>query len=133
MGYGDPELAQRLLALINEERVKAGVPPLSSDWALAAAAQVEAQALSEAGNLSHLAPDGASLVARVERAGYGSWSVLAENVAAGPASPEEVLAAWLASPTHWENLLNPEYAQAGVGYYYYSESGHFWVLDLASH
>ncbi len=126
------DLAQRLLALINDERRKRGLAPLSLDAALAASAQAHAQAMAAAGDIAHQLPGEPSLEARVESAGYVGWSALAENLAWGLATPEEVVAYWLANPTHRHILLDPAYAEAGVGHYLSSENGHFWALDLGS-
>ena len=130
--YSDPASVQRLLALVNDERRKVGVGALASDDALMAAAQGHAETLAAVGVMSHQLPGGPSLEARVESAGYVGWSALAENVAQGPAAPEEVVAIWLASPSHRASLLGPAYREAGVGHLFSSKTGHFWVLDLAA-
>ncbi|HEV3002144.1 MAG TPA: CAP domain-containing protein, partial [Solirubrobacteraceae bacterium] len=45
------------------------------------------------------------------------WSV-GENIAWGSgtlSSPAGIVAAWMASPGHKENLLNPTYREIGIG------------------
>jgi uncharacterized protein YkwD len=126
--------ASRVVDLINAARRQAGLEPLAPTPSLSGAAQREARALAEAGVVSHTAPDGTTMEGRVQAAGYGSWSALGEVIGAGFASPEDVVAQWLASPQHRAELLNPVFRQMGVGYYYLSGSdyGHWWVVDLAA-
>jgi uncharacterized protein YkwD len=71
---------------------------------------------------------------RVQAAGYGGWTALGEVVAAGLASPETVVATWLADPEHRARLLDPAYRELGAGYYYLSDTtyGDWWVVDLGA-
>jgi uncharacterized protein YkwD len=71
---------------------------------------------------------------RAQAAGYDGWTALGEVLAAGPASPEQVVAGWLASPEHRARLLDPSFQEIGVGYYYRSDTayGHWWVVDLGA-
>lgn len=128
---GDLASAQILLALVNNERRKAGLGDLAFDVALTAAAQAHAEAMAGAGVMSHQLAGGAPLNVRAESAGYGGWTALAENVARGSVGPEGVVAAWMASPDHRANVLGAVYTEAGVAHVFSSETGHFWVLDLA--
>jgi uncharacterized protein YkwD len=124
-----------VVQLINAARQQEGLAPLSPTASLMGAAQRQAQAVAEASRLSHTAPDGSTVVGRVQAAGYGGWSALGEVCAAGDASPEDVVADWLASPEHRARLLDPAFREIGAGYYYLSGSSfeHWWVVDLAAH
>jgi uncharacterized protein YkwD len=124
----------RVIALINAARQQEGLGPLSPAASLTGAAQRQACAMAESGRLSHTAPDGSTMEGRVQAAGYTDWSTLGEVVAAGPVSPEEVVADWLASPEHRARLLDPAYTDLGAGYYYLSNTiyGNWWVVDLAA-
>lgn len=124
----------RVVDLINAVRRKEGLEPLSPAPGLMEAAQRQARAMAEADRLGHTAPDGSSIESRMQAAGYRGWIVLAEVLAAGPASPEAVVALWLVSPEHRAHLLDPAVREFGVGYYYLSGSmyGHWWVVDLAA-
>lgn len=62
---------------------------------------------------------------RILQAGY-RWSRVAENVAQGQPSPEQVVSSWMNSPEHRQNLLNPEYQHLGVGY-----ANAFWTQKFA--
>jgi uncharacterized protein YkwD len=127
--------ANRVVELINAARRQEGLEPLSVTVSLTNAAQSRARTMAEAGVLSHTAPDGSTVAGRVQAAGYGGWTDLGEVIAAGPASPEEVVECWLASPDHRADLLDPNFKELGVGYYYLSSNTykHWWVADLAAH
>jgi hypothetical protein len=57
---------------------------------------------------------------------YASWNWLAENIAWGYPTPENVVAAWLNSPGHAANILSPDIWEIGVGY----SEGSYWVQDF---
>jgi len=67
--------------------------------------------------LSHESPDGQSPVDRLVRGGVDGFSLAAENLGiTDRADPNrEVLAAWLASPTHRDNLYAPPFNATGIG------------------
>lgn len=43
---------------------------------------------------------------------------MGENIAAGYSTPEAVVEGWKNSSGHRANLLNPNFTELGVGYYY---------------
>ncbi len=106
---------QRILELVNEERAVVGLDPLAIDSQLDQAANLHNDEMVQADSMSHKLPGEASLGDRVSATGY-EWSGVAENIAAGHATPEEVVDDWLNSPGHRGNILNPEYTEIGVGY-----------------
>lgn len=119
--------AQAVLALINAERTKAGVPPVALSSAATGVAQAFACENGARHDISHEGTDGSSLGERLKRGGIRP-SVMAENVAFGMTSPQEVMTAWMNSPGHRRNILRPEVKEIGVGK---AEGGYVaWVLDL---
>ena len=66
---------------------------------------------------SHMGSGGTTASDRANLAGYQSPSV-GENIAAGYMTAQEVVDGWMNSPGHRENILNPNYTEIGVGYYY---------------
>ena len=49
------------------------------------------------------------------RAGY-RWRATGENIAAGQATADAVVAAWLDSPGHCTNIMGPQFTQMGVAF-----------------
>jgi uncharacterized protein YkwD len=118
------EVQQRVLALVNAARAAGrrcgnkrfdAAPPLARSAALEQAALVQARDLAKRGSLGHRGSDGSEPADRVTRTGY-AWSAVAENVAAGAATAQEVVAGWLSSPSHCANLMNPQFTEMGVAY-----------------
>ncbi|KAJ1797176.1 hypothetical protein LPJ75_007095, partial [Coemansia sp. RSA 2598] len=56
-----------------------------------------------------------------------SWSVILENVGAGANGDSEIVDAWVNSPSHLANILNPDVRFIGV-----AVSSGFWVQDFAA-
>lgn len=50
---------------------------------------------------------------RVGEVGY-SWSTVGENISAGREDSEEVVAAWLLSPHHCENIMRQSFTEIGA-------------------
>lgn len=131
---GSAALVDRVMELINAARRNTGLEPLRPAAALREAAHYQARAIADARRLTHTPPGGSSLERRMQAAGYDGWIGLAEVLAAGPASPEAVVALWLSSPEHRGHLLDPALTEFGGGHYYLSGSiyGHWWVADLGA-
>lgn len=108
----EAQFASRVLELVNAERAKAGVQPLSFNQALLDCAQLRAtECVTQYG---HTRPDGSSCFTAFSEFGIarGAW---AENVAAGQRTPESVVNAWMNSEGHRKNIMNPTYNYIGVG------------------
>ena len=107
---------QQVLDLVNQQRQQQGCAALTRSEQLSAAANAHSQDMALHDLFSHTGSDGSSMVSRVEATGY-SYSMLAENLAAGARTAEEVVAGWMNSPGHRANILNCDLHELGVGYY----------------
>jgi uncharacterized protein YkwD len=105
--------ASALVSAINGARAANGLAPLQVDVRISTAARGQSAYLASAGVLDHSGPDGASVSTRLARQGFHGRMV-GENLAAGM-GPAATVSAWLASPGHRENLLEPQYHRLGVG------------------
>lgn len=112
--------ANQVLALLNAERARAGCQPLSLDSRLMRAAQQHSEDMAVNNFVGHTGSNGSTLAQRANAVGY-TWSALAENVAAGYATPEAVMAGWMRSDGHRQNILNCRYVHVGIGYVYQSD------------
>ncbi len=118
-GYGqaDPRAAaEQIFALGNQARAQAGVASLQWDPALAAAALQHCQKMAAEGPISHQYRGEPDVTARAAQAG-AHFSVIEENVALAP-TPAAIHQAWMQSPGHRENLLNPDVDHVGVAVVY---------------
>jgi uncharacterized protein YkwD len=104
-------------AAINRVRVAHGLPKLTTEPALAAAAQEHSDDMLAGGYFAHGAWE-----QRLAAHGVGGPNLyIGENLGwCGPpgcpdGSPAAVMRAWLRSPDHRANLLNPAFRHLGVG------------------
>lgn len=106
---------KEMLELVNEARAKAGAAPLKLDSALVNAANVRAEEISEV--FSHTRPDGSSFSTVLDDFSI-NYYCSGENIAAGVDSAEITVNQWIDSPSHYQNMINPDYTEMGIGYYY---------------
>jgi uncharacterized protein YkwD len=118
----------RVVALVNSERGKAGCSPVTLNAKLSKAAQAHSEDMAAHRNMSHTGSDGSDPGARITRAGY-TWSTYGENVAYGYATPESVMAAWMASPGHKRNILDCGFKEIGVGL---AQPDNYWTQDFGT-
>ena len=113
-------LDAQILTRLNATRAARGLRPLVASRELESAAVAHSRALIQAGLFQHDSPDGTSFAQRLKRfyspAGYASWTA-GENLLYNTATIDATTAiqAWLDSPPHRENLLNPAWREVGVG------------------
>lgn len=110
----EPEAEQQLLALANEARRKAGAPPLTLDAGLSEAARIHAQAMLDAGQLSHQFDGEPSLPQRLAATTRLQLDQEGENVALDY-DAEQGHEHLMLSPPHRANLLNPAFNVVGLG------------------
>lgn len=102
-----------IVALVNAERARAGLPALTIDAKAQLAAQLRADELQR--SFSHTRPDGTSGFTALD-AVSASYRAAGENIGMGHRTPQQVVAAWMDSPTHRANILSSKYTAIGVGY-----------------
>jgi len=110
----EPQAEQQLLTLANEARHKAGAPPLKLDAGLSAAARIHAQAMLEAGQLSHQFQAEPTLPQRLAATTNLQLDQAGENVALDY-DAEDGHQHLMLSPPHRANLLNPAFNVVGLG------------------
>jgi len=118
------EFEQRVVELVNIERVNAGLPPLKRNDQLDLAVRDHTRDLVEDDYFAHDTMDWVdgeltSVCGPFTRMNlyYTGWSNAGENLAAGYSTPEAVVQGWMSSTGHRANILNPKFKEVGVGYY----------------
>jgi uncharacterized protein YkwD len=113
-GAADPDQAEReMLALVNRDRVRAGLRPLAADARLTAIARAHSRDMVEHDFVGHLSPRTGMATDRVHRAGLSPTLVL-ENVGREYGA-EQAEDGFLSSPGHRGNLLDPHARLVGIG------------------
>ncbi|GAB2965849.1 CAP domain-containing protein [Saccharothrix stipae] len=124
-----PTFEDRVLALTNGERSAAGCPALAANAQLAAAAKRHSDDMARTGNFSHTGTDGSTAAQRVTDAGY-HFRLMAENIAAGQGTAEEVVSAWMSSESHRANIVNCELRELGVAHSVDGGNKAYWTQDF---
>lgn len=116
---------EEILRLVNAERTKAGVAPLTLNATLCTAAQLRARELPT--QFAHTRPDGTQCFTVLDQVGQ-NYRTAGENIAAGQTSPAQVMSDWMNSPGHRRNILDASFTQLGVGYLQTDSGyGEYWV------
>lgn len=112
-GQGPSSVAEQyLFNAANAERAQRGMAPLRWDGALHRAAALHAQEMAARESISHQYPGEADLAGRAGVAG-AHFSFVAENVAMAP-DAVTIHSAWMRSPHHRDNLLDPRADHVGI-------------------
>lgn len=115
-----PQIEATLLCLVNERRAQAGLDAVAPDARLRQAAERHTRDMVGQGFFAHTSPAGDTFIDRIAATGYmrgaRSWLV-GENLVWGSGSygtPESMVAAWMSSPPHRENLLRRRFREIGI-------------------
>jgi len=96
----------QFVAALNQVRAGVGLPALTVNSELVGLARQHAQVMADAGSIFHANPISA---------GYtGPWAKLGENVGVG-GGVQVLVDAFVASPGHYANIVDPAFTQIGVG------------------
>lgn len=107
---------QQVLNLVNQERTKAGLKPLSLNTNLSKVAMAKAQDMIDNNYFDHNSPTYGSPFEMMKAFGI-TYNTAGENIAKGQKSAEEVMNQWMNSPGHRANILNSSFTDIGIGYY----------------
>jgi uncharacterized protein YkwD len=127
-----------VLTLTNQARAAArtcgsstmpAVPALTWNGVLGAVARAHSTEMVTKKYFAHDSADGAGFSTRITRAGY-SWNAVGENIAAGQATAAAVMAAWLKSPGHCQNIMSAGFTELGVGFATGGSWGTTWTQDF---
>lgn len=94
------------LTALNEVRAENGLPLFSSNPELAALARDHAAVMADTGEIFHASP--------ISEGYRGEWQKLGENVGVG-AGVAVLIDAFLASPGHFANIVDPAFTEVGIG------------------
>lgn len=107
------DVERDILDRTNAERKKKDLPELKPNPKLIAAARKHSENMARQDKLAHEL-DGKRPIDRARDAGYRGTFV-GENVACGLPSAEEIVKGWMNSEGHRKNILEPSYAEIGIG------------------
>jgi uncharacterized protein YkwD len=103
------QMDSAVVCLVNEQRTERGLPPLSTSSKLDRSAQSWTNTMVARGEFDH-----ADFANRINAVHY-DWQTAGENIATGYNTPAATVRAWMASPDHCRNILDPSFRNVGSG------------------
>ena len=115
-GIGEPtgDFEAQVADLVNQERSKAGLKPLTLRADISKVAEAKSQDMVNKGYFSHQSPTYGSPFDMMKKFNI-NYRTAGENIAQGQRTPGEVMDAWMKSPGHRQNILSAQYDSIGVG------------------
>lgn len=113
-GYATDTNDAGLLSETNKMRAAEGIPELSFNSKLDKAAQLKAQDMAAQNYWAHNTPEGKEPWVFIDMSEY-KYAKAAENLAYGFEDSKSTVSAWMNSPGHRANLMDPELQEVGFG------------------
>ena len=127
-----PEMEAKVLSGINAIRRKHGLGELVADELLTRVARDFSRRMAEEEFFAHTSPTGLNIADMVDASAV-PFSMLGENLHESDRVPDPVLhglEAWMKSPVHRENILEPLYTRTGLGIWRRGEVYYFTQVFL---
>jgi len=105
--------AGAIISLTNQARLQNDLPTLKVNHLLTKSAENKAEAIIKNQFFAHDQPDGKKFSEWIKEKDY-HYLIVGENLAMGFSSNEAIMKAWMQSPMHKKNILNPEYKDIGL-------------------
>lgn len=113
LGFTSTITIDEIMRATNNERIGAGLKPLAYNEKLADAARRKAENMFNENYWAHNSPSGKSPWVWFQDVGY-TYIFAGENLAKDFGDTSRMMSAWMASPTHKENIVNPKYNEIGL-------------------
>ena len=113
LGYAAQIPPGEVIKLTNEQRRKEGLAELSENPLLSKAALAKGTDMLNKDYWAHVSPDGVEPWVFITKSGY-SYRFAGENLARDFSNARAAIEAWMASPSHRENLMSPKYEEIGI-------------------
>ena len=114
---------RQVVELVNVQRARNGLQPLSLDAGLCRFARVKSQDMHDNRYFDHTSPTYGSPFDMMRQFGI-TYASAGENIAMGYSTPEAVVNAWMNSSGHRANILSAKYTTLGVGFV---SDGGYWT------
>ena len=105
-----------VVRLVNIERVKRCMEPLEISKDLQISARIKAEEFVTYKYFDHDSPVSGEFSNLIEAQTDEFYYYMAENIAQGHKTPQQVVDSWMDSPGHKSNILDFSFTHIGVGY-----------------
>ncbi|OHR73497.1 hypothetical protein HMPREF3291_19045 [Bacillus sp. HMSC76G11] len=130
-GSAYQSMESEVVTLVNKERAKYGLKPLTANWEVARVARYKSEDMRDKNYFSHTSPTYGSPFDMMKSFGI-QYSYAGENIAAGQTTAQSVVTAWMNSEGHRKNILSSNFKEIGVGYAKGGSYGHYWTQMFIS-
>lgn len=130
-GSAYQSMESEVVTLVNKERAKYGLKPLTANWEVARVARYKSEDMRDKNYFSHTSPTYGSPFDMLKSFGI-QYSYAGENIAAGQTTAQSVVTAWMNSEGHRKNILSSNFKEIGVGYAKGGSYGHYWTQMFIS-
>jgi len=113
LGYASNISPEKIIELTNQKRAELGLAPLTNNSLLNEVAQRKAADMFAFNYWAHVSPSGRDPWSFFKEVGY-KYIYAGENLARDFMDSTSVVEAWMNSPTHKDNIVNPNYKEIGV-------------------
>lgn len=114
LGFSSEITSGKVFNQTNQERLKLGLEPLRFSQTLSKSAQAKAEHMFANNYWAHNAPDGTTPWDFFKDVNY-QYLIAGENLAKDFYDTSSMMSAWMKSPTHRDNIVNPKYKEIGIG------------------
>lgn len=125
------EWSKKVIELINVERQKNKLEPVIYDPELTQIAIIKAQDMVNRHYFEHISPFYGAPWDLATLFDY-DYTSFGENIARNIKAPEIAVKAWMASPSHRDNILKEHYTNTGVAIAQDSKGNYYWVQMFSS-
>lgn len=113
LGFASDITAEQVIVQTNQQRKQLGLSELTYNEELSQAALAKGQDMFSNQYWSHVSPQGRQPWDFIKEADY-VYIVAGENLARDFSHTDEMVGAWMASPTHKANIINPKFQEIGI-------------------
>lgn len=113
LGYASNITVAQVVEFTNSQRAASGLGALTYNNQLGQAAIAKAQNMFSEGYWAHTSPTGTEPWDFIKSTGY-RYKIAGENLARDFDSTGPMVHAWMNSPTHRANIMNPRYEEIGI-------------------
>lgn len=113
LGFATSIYKNELINLTNSQRQASGLKSLAENEELDMGAKLKAEDMFQNNYWAHISPSGVTPWHWFDEAGY-QYYMAGENLARDFNTSAGVVEAWMNSPSHRENILNPNFTEIGM-------------------
>ena len=123
------KLEKQVVTLVNQERAKQGLAPLTDNSKLSNVARTKSEDMVAKNYFSHTSPTYGSPFDMMKQFGI-TYSAAGENIAMGQPTAASVMDGWMNSPGHRANILNSNFTDIGVGVAKNADGTIYWTQEF---